>query len=294
VLAAMSAALLVSGCSIENVMFVEEPDTAPSTEGITPIAKVRGQSSSKWSTEPPNELDDVLVEEARRDALSQVPHGHVIIHPVVDMETTQTPMGLATLYSTKVFIEGTANRTDDPKADLQTASDHQADEHAAEDRMMQERQSAADAETAEPMTDTARADDDETRMSEDAMHSDGDDQITRRGMEMAKDMEAAAEKAAEARDRMVKDDRAENTENSEDSMSERMMAEVREDRTTRTGPRFGSVEYAEACGIQVDMPDSYGKVCVRPSKSVPIQIMSAAQYLQLLKNRCPAIVGDGS
>ena len=113
VLAVVGASLALSGCSIENVMFVEEPDGAISKEGITPIAKVRGRSGTKWSTEPPGELDDIQVEEARLDALNQIPNGNVILDPVVDMETTKIPMGLMTLYSTKVFMEGTVGRSEE-------------------------------------------------------------------------------------------------------------------------------------------------------------------------------------
>ena len=260
VLIAASAALLVSGCSIENVIFVEEPDSASLAEDITPIAKVRGQSSTSWSLEPPSALDDNLVEEARRDALEQVPQGQVIIDPVVDMETMQIPMGLATLYSTKVFMEGTVGKTD---VESKTASDHEADEYAAEDKMM-------------------------------AKDEDGDTQKNS-WTPVTKDEDAASKDSSDGRDTMAKDDDAQDSEMKEGSGPEKMLTTLRnEEPAPRPGPPFGSAEYAEACGIQVDIPDTYGLVYVRTSKSVPFQVMSAAAYIQLLKNRCPATIGGGS
>lgn len=308
VLIAASAALLVSGCSIENVMFVEEPDSASSKEDVTPIAKVRGQSSTSWSMEPPSALDDVLVEEARRDALEQVPQGQVILDPVVDMETMQIPMGLATLYSTKVFMEGIVGKTD---AELNMASDHEADEYAAEDKMM------ADAD--DPMKDTGAEDDSEMKdeaakemtESADAMTTKGEDERAEGKDTMAKaedgntknnswtpvtkDEDVASKDSSDGQDTMAKDDDAQDSEMKEEAGAEKMMSTLRkEEPAARPGPPFGSAEYAEACGIQVDIPDSYGLVYVRTSKSVPLQIMSAAAYIQLLKNLCPATIGGGS
>ena len=297
VLIAASAALLVSGCSIENVMFVEEPDSAASNEDVTAIAKVRGQSSTSWSLEPPSALDDILVEEARRDALEQVPHGQVIIDPVVDMETMQIPMGLATLYSTKVFMEGTVGKTD---TEMTTASDHEADEYAAEDKMT---------DSDEPMANMAQ--EDAASMKEEKMESaeaktttgEGETAKTKPKMvrvETMKDENTILKDAAEGQDKMAKDGAEQESQMEAEPGPEKMapettMATMRDEKPAPpSGPPFGSTEYAEACGMQVDIPDSYGLVYVRTSKSLPIQVMSAAAYIQLLKNRCPAVAGGGS
>ena len=304
VLIAASAALLVSGCSIENVMFAEEPDSAASNEDITPIAKVRGQSSTSWSLEPPSALDDVLVEEARRDAIEQVPHGQVIIDPVVDMETMQIPMGLATLYSTKVFMEGTVGKTDDPTSEMKTASDHEADQHAAEDKM---------SDSDEPMENMAQEDapamkeenTEEKMESAEAKTPTGEGETAKTKPKMVrvetmKDENTSLKDAAEGLDKMAKNGAEQESEMEAETDPEKMapettMATMRDEKPVPPpGPPFGSTEYAEACGMQVDIPDSYGLVYVRTSKSLPLQIMSAAAYIQLLKNRCPAVVGGGS
>jgi len=251
--------------------------------------------------EPPSALDGVLVEEARRDALEQVPQGQVILDPVVDMETMQIPMGLATLYSTKVFMEGTVGKTD---AELKTASDHEADEYAAEDKMMADTDDhmkdtgAEDAsemkdESAKEMTESADAvaAKDEDKMAKD---EDGDTKKDSAPPEM-KDEDLASKDTAEDQNEMAKDDAAEASEMTEESGSEKMMTNLQDEKpASPPGPPFGSAEYAETCGFQVDIPDSYGLVYVRTSKSVPLQIMSAAAYIQLLKNRCPATVGGDS
>jgi hypothetical protein len=58
---------------------------------------------------------------------------------------------------------------------------------------------------------------------------------------------------------------------------ETTMATMRDEKPAPpSGPPFSSTEYAEACGMQVDIPNSYGLVYVRTSKSLPIQVMSAA------------------
>ena len=114
-------------------------------------------------------------------------------------------------------------------------------------------------------------------------------------MVKVEDGDAASKDSAESQEKMAADGTDRDSEMKEETGLEKMMTDMRDEKPAPPPPApFGSSEYAEACGIQVDIPDSYGKVYVRTSKSVPLQIMSAAAYIQLLKNRCPAVVGGGS
>ena len=175
-------------------------------------------------------------------------------------------MAFATLFSTKVYMEGTVGKAD------------RAEEKMAE-RVMPAKtdQMMAKEETPSMKSMKLMAKDDDATMKEDDPT-----------------MKAEEEKSADAMPARSEDGEAEDSDAQERAPKEEM-AEMREEKpVVPPGPTFGSPEFAEACGIYVDIPDSYGLVYVRPSKSVPIRVMTAAAYLQLLKSRCPAIVGGGS
>lgn len=299
----MMSSLGLSGCAIENVMFVEEPAAAAARTDIIHLGEVRGESGTKWSLEPPGELDAALVEEARRDALSKVPGAQVILNPVVDMETTSIPMGLTTLYTTKVSMEGTVGKEAGMMEGMKTAADHHAEETAA-----MSDQTAESGEEPAPNTDpaalakamvakeNASAEDDAKTDEEEATG----EPISLMERKTASDEESNSDTKDEATsaDKGMSEQDTAMTEERPETMDGRdaqdMASRMRDEPSPSPRPPFGTPEYAEACGITVDIPDSYGMVYVRPSKTQPVRVMTAAAYLQLLKNRCPESMGGGS
>lgn len=306
--------LSIAGCAVENLSFQDLTNEHQSLERVITSGKVTGESATVWSFALPQELNDGLIKQARLDAEDKILNDHFILKPIINVQTVSIPMGITTLYKSKVVMRANIGEKSDPGESQETAEQNSrmtpgrivgfTETNSKAQREKSSVQNAASEAQADKDSITkvlSFSDKKQVGVSHPIMEplsilSNNPEPFDKAQTDLSTTTHFNNSTTLEQKNETKREYEKKVTYS--DTYSDKSVMhpaqELSDPSTTRLETDFATPKYAQSCGVTVDIPESYNTVYVRPSKTEPIQIMTLAAYQELLKTRCPAPTGEGS